>query len=66
MVAFEGPLLLEAPTQLSMPPLAASAQPPAATELPNTASPVPLVGLLGLVSLTGYWAMRVAVRKLSR
>jgi len=63
--AFEGPLLLEAPTQLSMPPLVASAE-PAATELPQTASPVPLIGLLGLVSVTGYGLLRVAGRKGSR
>lgn len=65
-VAFEGPLLLEAPAQLSMPPLAALAEPPAATELPKTASPVPLMGLLGLVSVTGYGVLRVAGRKMSR
>ena len=65
-VAFEGPLLLEAPTRLSMPPLVASVQPPAATELPKTASAVPLIGLLGLVSLTGYGVLRVAGRKGSR
>jgi hypothetical protein len=65
-VAFEGPLLLEAPTRLSMPPLVASAEPPAATELPKTASPVPLMGLLGLVSVTGYGLLRVAGRTTSR
>lgn len=65
-VAFEGPLLLEAPTQLSMPPLVALAEPPAATELPETASPVPLMGLLGLGSLTGYGVLRIAGRKGSR
>lgn len=62
-VAFEGPLLLEAPMQLSVPPLVALAEPPAATELPKTASPVPLLGLLGLVSVTGYGILRVAGRK---
>jgi hypothetical protein len=65
-VAFEGPLLLDAPTHLSMPPLVALEQPTAVTELPKTASLVPLMGLLGLVSLTGYGVLRVAGRKISR
>lgn len=65
-VAFEGPLLLEAPTQLSMPPLVASAEPAGATELPETASPLPLMGLLGLVSAGGYGLLSVAGRRMSQ
>jgi hypothetical protein len=65
-VAFEGPLLLETPTRLSMPPVVASAEPPAATELPKTASPVPLMGLLGLVSMTVYGVLGFAGRTISR
>ncbi len=60
-VAFEGPMLIqpdrEAPT------LTAAIEEPAANELPKTASLVPLIGLLGFLSLAMGAGLRIVGRK---
>jgi hypothetical protein len=48
-VTFEGPMLIE-PTR-EAPPLTAAVEEPVPQELPKTASLVPLVGMLGFLSL---------------
>lgn len=52
-VAFEGPMLIE--ENKEVPTLTASVEEPLATELPKTASIVPLTGMLGFISLA-LWA----------
>jgi hypothetical protein len=61
----EGALLIEeapAPKQVAAAAPAAAAPEPAPTQLPKTASPLPLVGLLGLLSLTVGLGMRALRR----
>ena len=56
-VAFEGPLLLESPRTQPVAPLVAAVEPPNKLELPKTASPLPLMGLIGLLSLSASGAL---------
>jgi hypothetical protein len=42
----------------------AAAPAPAAAKLPQTASPLPLISLLGLLSLGGAWALRVVQKRI--
>jgi hypothetical protein len=63
----EGALLIEdapAPKQVAAAAPAAAAPEPAPTQLPKTASPLPLIGLLGLLSLAVGLGMR-ALRRLA-
>jgi hypothetical protein len=50
-IAFEGPLLLESSKRQPLAPTIAAVEPPSKLELPKTASPIPLMGLLGFLSL---------------
>jgi hypothetical protein len=59
-VTFEGPMLIE-PNRDTPALMAAVAQPPA-EELPNTASLVPLVRLLGFLSMALYAGLRIVRR----
>lgn len=61
-VPFEGPLLIEPAVTEPAPAVTAAVEEPV-TELPATASPLPLTGLLGLVSLALYAGLRIARRK---
>lgn len=61
-VAFEGPLLLES-SKRDVPSLVASVEPPKAAELPKTASLLPLVGALGLLSLSLFAALEIIGRR---
>jgi hypothetical protein len=64
VVAFEGPLLIEPPTETPAPTVTAQVEQPAfRQELPKTASDLPLLGLLGLLFLAGYAALRIARSK---
>lgn len=56
-VAFEGPVLLELPAQKTVAPLVAAVEPSQKLELPKTSSSLPLVGLLGFLSLAGWGAL---------
>ena len=58
-VPFEGPLLIEPATHEPVPETSASVEQLPA-ELPNTASNLPLTGLVGFVLLTIYAGMRIA------
>lgn len=61
-VAFEGPLLLESSTR-DVPSLVASVEPPKPAELPKTASLLPLVGALGLLSLSVFAVLEIIGRR---
>jgi hypothetical protein len=61
-VPFEGPLLIEPAVKEPAPAVTAAVEEPA-TELPTTASPLPLAGLFGFVSLALYAGLRIARRK---
>lgn len=61
-VAFEGPLLLESSTR-DVPSLVASVEPPKPTELPKTAGLLPLVGALGLLSLSLFAVLEIIGRR---
>ncbi len=63
-VAFEGPLLLESPMRNEAPSLTASAEPEKIQELPRTGSILPLVGLLGFVSLSLSAVLHVIGRRI--
>lgn len=56
-VAFEGPMLIEESREV--PTMTAAVEEPPAEELPKTASLVPLIGLLGFLSLGLYAGMRI-------
>jgi hypothetical protein len=62
-VAFEGPMLIEQTREA--PALTAAIEEPRAEELPKTASLVPLVGMLGFLSLALGTGLR-AIRKNTR
>jgi hypothetical protein len=59
-VTFEGPMLLESGREA--PAITAAVEQPTAQELPKTASPVPLAGLLGLLSMALYAGLRIVRR----
>jgi hypothetical protein len=59
-VAFEGPMLIERTREA--PAITATVEQPTAQELPKTASPVPLAGLLGLLSMALYAGLRIVRR----
>lgn len=59
-VAFEGPILIE--EKREVPTITASVEGSPLKELPKTASPVPSIGLLGLLSLGLYAAIRISRR----
>jgi hypothetical protein len=61
-VAFEGPVLLEWSTR-EVPSLVASVEPPKPAELPKTASLLPLVGALGLLSLSLFAVLEIIGRR---
>jgi hypothetical protein len=61
-VAFEGPVLLESSTR-DVPSLVASVEPPKPAELPKTASLLPLVGALGLLSLSLFAVLEIIGRR---
>jgi hypothetical protein len=61
-VPFEGPLLIEPPTQTPAPAVTATAEQPTAKELPETASLLPFAGVLGLVFLGLYAGLRMVRR----
>ncbi len=60
-VTFEGPILIEGNREV--PTLTASLEEPVLKELPNTASLVPLIGLLGVVTLGLYAGIRIGRRR---
>ena len=62
-VPFEGLLLIEPPTQTAA--VTATAEQPAAKELPETASFLPLAGVLGLVFLGLYAGLKMVRRNLA-
>lgn len=62
-VDFEGPVLLEWPAQKNAAPLVAAVEPPKMLELPDTASPIPLMGLLGFLSLAAAGVLASLERK---
>ena len=64
-VDFEGPVLLELPAKKNVAPLVAAVEPPQELELPKTASPLPLMGLLGFLSLAA-WGGLAGVESLRR
>lgn len=59
-VTFEGPMLIERTREA--PAITAAVEEPTAQELPKTASPVPLAGLLGLLSMALYAGLRIVRR----
>jgi hypothetical protein len=59
-VTFEGPMLIERTREA--PAITAAVEQPTAQELPKTASPVPLAGLLGLLSMALYAGLRIVRR----
>lgn len=59
-VAFEGPMFIERTREA--PAITATVEQPTAQELPKTASPVPLAGLLGLLSMALYAGLRIVRR----
>lgn len=62
-VAFEGPMLLELPARAKSAPMMAAVEPPKKLELPQTGSPLPLLGLLGFLSL-GAGGILEALRRM--
>jgi hypothetical protein len=56
------PVLVVVEKQLAPAPVQQAAAEPAPEKLPKTASPIPLVGLLGLVSLALYLGLRIVRR----
>jgi len=62
-VTFEGPMLIE-PTR-EAPAVTAAVEQPPAEELPNTASLVPLAGLLGFLFMTLYAGLRIVRRHIA-
>ncbi len=60
---FEGPLLIEPLVTMPVPAVTAEAKAPPAPELPKTASPVPLTGLLGLLFLALSAGLRIVRSK---
>jgi hypothetical protein len=62
-VTFEGPVLIE-PTR-EAPAVTAAVEQPPAEELPNTASLVPLAGLLGFLLMTLYAGLRIVRRHIA-
>lgn len=55
---------MEEPARETTPPATQAEPEPAQTELPQTASPIPLVGLIGLLSLAASFGLRAARRSL--
>ena len=60
-LAFEGPMLIE--ENREAPTMTATVEEPPVQELPNTASVVPAIGLIGVLSLGVYASMRILRRR---
>lgn len=61
IVEFEGPILID--EKRAIPTITASVEESPLKELPKTAGPVPMIGLLGLLSLGLYAGIRISRRR---